>query len=88
MDIENFQEYINAKLTASSREKIPILVKRTREKLKLSQEEFGKLFNPPIKQQSIAAWEKGKAFPSENNLLKIAILLNIEFNYLMRILRQ
>ena len=50
------------------------LIKSTRISLKMTQEEFGKQFNPPAAKSIISRWEKGTSTPSAERLLTISKL--------------
>ncbi|MFT8820553.1 MAG: helix-turn-helix transcriptional regulator [Liquorilactobacillus nagelii] len=50
------------------------IIKSTRIKLKMSQETFGKEFNPPAAKSIVSRWERGDSIPNPERLLKISDL--------------
>lgn len=65
-------------MDSHEREIFPSLVRDIRKKINLSQREFGKLFSPPVKQQSVASWERGLTVPDRKYWSKLAELLDME----------
>ena len=63
------------------KEIFPSLVRDIRKKINLSQREFGKLFDPPVKQQSVASWERGLTVPDRKYWSKLAELLDMEVGH-------
>jgi len=53
------------------------LIKKARESNNLTQTAFGKFFDPPVAQSTVAKWEKGDLSPKRKHFPKIASLLNI-----------
>lgn len=53
---------------------LPKIIKTTRIKLRMSQEVFGKEFNPPAAKSIVSRWEKGDSVPNAERLLKISNL--------------
>jgi uncharacterized protein YjbI with pentapeptide repeats len=53
------------------------LIKIARESNNLTQTAFGRFFEPPVAQSTVAKWEKEDLFPRRKHLPKIAALLNI-----------
>lgn len=58
-------------------------IKTIRNKLGLTLEEFGLLFDPPADKSNVSRWEKNKATPSSKRLKKIAELGNIPIEELL-----
>ena len=81
MDLENFYRYLGVNSTSS--QKFCFIVRNVRKKINLSQKEFGVLFEPPVKQQSVASWESGLTIPSRSRLSKLANLLDIDVESLL-----
>ncbi|MEA5599003.1 pentapeptide repeat-containing protein [Rivularia sp. UHCC 0363] len=65
-------------MDSHEKEVFPSLVRDIRKKINLSQREFGKLFDPPVKQQSVASWERGLTVPDRKYWSKLAELLDME----------
>ena len=65
-------------MDSHEKEIFPSLVRDIRKKINLSQREFGKLFSPPVKQQSVASWERGLTVPDRKYWSKLAELLDME----------
>lgn len=55
----------------------PELIKKARKSNNLTQDTFGRLFDPPVTQSSVARWEKGEMLPDRRHFPKIASLLNL-----------
>lgn len=53
------------------------LIKKARESNNLTQTAFGRFFEPPVAQSTVAKWEKGDLLPKRKHFPKIASLLNI-----------
>ncbi|MDM8334695.1 helix-turn-helix domain-containing protein [Limosilactobacillus panis] len=58
-------------------------IKKIRQKLGESQEEFGKRFNPPVSKAAVSRWEKGTAKPEDERLKAIAKRGNVSVDYLI-----
>ena len=68
-------------IAVDEKEIFPSLVRDIRKKINLSQREFGKLFDPPVKQQSVASWERGLTVPDRKYWSKLAELLDMEVGH-------
>lgn len=55
---------------------LPQLIKNVRKRSRLTQANFGQLFNPPLAQPTVAQWEKGEQVPDRKYFPKLASLLN------------
>lgn len=64
---------------------LPELIKKAREVNSLTQAAFGKLFNPPVAQPTVARWEKGEQIPDRKHFPKIASLLNLKLEELFEL---
>lgn len=69
-------------MSSSDKKILADIIKKTRNDLGKSQEEFGKLFNPPAAKSIISRWEKGVSVPSKNRLEKISNLSGIPIHLL------
>ena len=69
-----------------SKKPLPGLIKRIRNTNNLTQASFGKLFQPPVSQPTVARWEKGEQNPERRHFLKIASFLDLTFEELLEIL--
>lgn len=58
-----------------------IVLKNFRKELRLSQTEFGKLFN--VATTTISQWEKGTREPDIKTLIKLAKYFNVSVDYLI-----
>jgi len=56
-------------------------LKELREEQKLSQEQFGKLFN--VKGPSVSRWETGQMEPDYQTLVNLAIYFKVTTDYLL-----
>ena len=73
--------------TQSSSDKfLAELIKRIRNTNNLTQADFGKLFQPPVTQSTVARWEKGEQIPDGRYFPKIASLLDITVEKLLKLL--
>lgn len=59
---------------ATQNANLPKVIKATRIKHKMTQEEFGNIFNPPAAKSIVSRWEKGNSIPSPERLSKISEL--------------
>lgn len=58
-------------------------LKQLRQKENMTQEEFGKLFDPPLAQSTIGTYEKGLREMSFNNLIFINKRFNVSIDWLL-----
>lgn len=65
---------------------LPELIKKIRNTNNLTQASFGKLFQPPVTQPTVARWEKGEQVPDRIHFPKIASFLNITFEELLELI--
>ena len=65
---------------------LPELIKRIRNTNNLTQASFGKLFQPPVTQPTVARWEKGEQIPDRIHFPKIASFLNLTFEELLELI--
>ena len=65
---------------------LPELIKRIRNTNNLTQASFGKLFQPPVTQPTVARWEKGEQMPDRIHFPKIASFLNLTFEELLQLI--
>lgn len=65
---------------------LPELIKRIRNTNNLTQASFGKLFQPPVTQPTVARWEKGEQMPDRIHFPKIASFLNLTFEELLELI--
>lgn len=56
-------------------------IKEIRKENGLTQSQFGNIFN--VSQDTVSLWEKGKAFPAAEYIIKIAKYFNISSDYLL-----
>lgn len=73
---------------ASKNKSLGELIKKIRTTNNLTQAAFGKLFEPSVTQSTIARWEKGVQTPDKIHFPKIASLLNISFEELLKIVEE
>lgn len=73
---------------ASSNNSLRELIKKIRTTNNLTQAAFGKLFEPSVTQSTIARWEKGVQTPDRIHFPKIASLLDISFEELLKIVEE
>ena len=71
---------------SSSNKLLAELIKRIRNTNNLTQADFGRLFQPPVIQSTVARWEKGEQIPDGKYFPKIAFLLDITFEELLELL--
>ena len=64
------------------------LIKKARKSNNLTQTAFGRFFEPPIAQPTIARWEKGDLLPNRKHFPKIASLLNITLEEFCELISQ
>jgi uncharacterized protein YjbI with pentapeptide repeats len=62
------------------------LIKRIRNTNNLTQADFGRLFQPQVTQSTVARWEKGEQIPDGIHFPKIAFLLDLTFEELLKLL--
>ena len=65
---------------------LPELIKRIRSSNNLTQASFGKLFQPPVTQPTVARWEKGEQTPDRIHFPKIASFLNLTFEEFLQLI--
>ena len=58
-------------------------LKKLRQNKKMSQEELGLIFNPPLAQSTIGTYERGVSEPTYSNLVVIAKHFNTTTDYLL-----
>ncbi len=75
-----------ASTQSSSDKLLAELIKRIRNTNNLTQADFGRLFQPPVIQSTVARWEKGEQIPDGKYFPKIASLLDITFEELLELL--
>ena len=66
---------------------LPELIKKIRNTNNLTQASFGKLFQPPVTQPTVARWEKGEQMPDRIHFPKIASFLNLTFEELLELIK-
>ena len=77
---------LNFKRESDSNQFLAELVRRIRSTNKLTQASFGKLFQPPVTQSTIARWEKGEQIPDKVHLSTIASFLDLSTDELLTLL--
>ena len=63
-------------------------LKKLRQNKKMSQEELGLIFNPPLAQSTIGTYERGVSEPTYSNLVIIAKHFNTTTDYLLGLTNQ
>ena len=63
-------------------------LKKLRQNKKMSQEELGLIFNPPLAQSTIGTYERGVSEPTYSNLVIIAKHFNTTTDYLLGLSNQ
>jgi transcriptional regulator with XRE-family HTH domain len=76
-------------VTSSELLNLPLseLIKTARKANNLTQNDFGKFFEPSIAQPTIARWEKGDLLPDRKHFPKIASLLNLTLEELLNLVQ-
>ncbi len=76
-------------MTSSELLNLPLseLIKTARKANNLTQNDFGKFFEPSIAQPTIARWEKGDLLPDRKHFPKIASLLNLTLEELLNLVQ-
>ena len=77
---------LNFKRESDSNQFLAELVRRIRSTNKLTQASFGKLFQPPVTQSTIARWEKGEQIPDKVHLSTIASFLDLSTDELLTLI--
>lgn len=76
-------------MTSSKLLNLPLseLIKTARKANNLTQNDFGKFFEPLLAQPTIARWEKGDLLPDRKHFPKIASLLNLTLEELLNLVQ-
>jgi DNA-binding transcriptional regulator YiaG len=80
-----FQKMLNA--ISPSEKTLAPLIRRIRSVNELTQYSFGKLFDPPVTQSTIARWENGEQNPDKVHFLKIAYFVDLTLKDIERVVQ-